>query len=105
MRAEQHLLYESSLLAWLRGELPAYRWDGQPFSGDDALYFSGCKDLSSIERRHQIECSMALISLGFERKQKRVGGHVVWLWLPTDRVSHGTCNKISTYKALEEIKK
>ena len=47
----------------------------------------------------------ALISLGFERKQKRVGGHVVWLWFPTDKVSHETCNKITTYKALEKSKK
>ncbi len=102
---KEHLLYESRLLAWLRGELPAYQWDGHPFSGDDALHFSGSKDRSSIERRHQIECSKALVSLGFERKQKRVGGHVVWLWFPTDKVSHETCNKITTYKALEKTKK
>ena len=102
---KEHLLYESRLLALLCGELPAYQWDGQPFSGDDALHFSGCKDRSSIERRHQIECSKALVSLGFQRKQKRFGSHVVWLWFPTDKVSHETCNKITSYKALEKTKK
>ena len=75
------------------------------FASKNFFDFSVSKDRSSIERRHQIECSKALISLGFERKQKRVGGHVVWLWFPTDKVSHETCNKITTYKALEKSKK
>ena len=65
---KEELVYESRLAEWLSGGLKfkGQPWDGQPFSTDDALHFSGCRDRSAIEKRHKDAAADALRSLGFK---------------------------------------
>jgi len=73
---KEELLYESRFAAWLTGG-PGFMgtpWDQKPFTTDDALHFSGCRDRSAIEQRHKRAAAETLRSLGFEYKQMRLAG-------------------------------
>ena len=91
---KEELVYESRLSEWLSGGLKfkGQPWDGQPFSTDDALHFSGCRDRSAIEKRHKDAAADALRSLGFKHKQIRQGKFQPWKWVP---VSHHPCHMTS----------
>ena len=91
---KEELVYESRLSEWLSGGLKfkGQPWDGQPFSTDDALHFSGCRDRSAIEQRHKDAAADALRSLGFKHKQIRQGKFQPWKWVP---VSHNPCHMTS----------
>lgn len=83
---KEELLYEGRLAAWVAGS-PGFegrQWDRKPFTTDDALHYSGCRDRSAIEERHKRAAAEALRSLGFEYKQMRIGGFQVWVWLSSD---------------------
>lgn len=83
---KEELLYEGRFAAWLRGG-PEYQgcpWDGRPFTTDDALHHSGCRDRGSIEDKHKRAAADSLRSLGFEYTLKRNGGYRIWMWESSD---------------------
>ena len=80
---KEELVYQSRLADWLAGGLnfKGQPWDKQPFSTDDALHLSGCRDRSAIEKRHKDAAAEALRSLGFKHKQIRHGKFQPWKWI------------------------
>ena len=52
---KEGLVYESRLAEWLFEGLKfkGQQWEGHPFSTDDVLHFSGCRDRSAIDKRHK----------------------------------------------------
>ena len=91
---KQELVYQSRLADWLAGGLnfKGQPWDKQPFSTDDALHLSGCRDRSAIEKRHKDAAADALRSLGFMHKQIREGKFQTWKWFA---LSHNPCHMSS----------
>lgn len=91
---KEELVYESRLAEWLSGGLKfkGQPWDGEPFTTDDALHFSGCRDRSAIDKRHKDSAADALRSLGFKHKQIREGKFKPWKWVP---LSHDLCHMTS----------
>ena len=83
---KEELLYEGRFAAWLSGSLKfqGQPWNGQPFTTDDALHFSGCRDRGSIEEKHKRAAADALRSLGFKYTLKRIGGFRIWVWVSSD---------------------
>ena len=86
MAFKEELLYEGRFAAWLSGSLKfqGQPWNGQPFTTDDALHLSGCRDRGSIEEKHKRAAADALRSLGFEYTLKRIGGFRIWVWVSSD---------------------
>lgn len=91
---KEELVYQSRLADWLAGGLnfKGQPWDKQPFSTDDALHLSGCRDRSAIEKRHKDAAADALRSLGFMHKQIREGKFQTWKWFA---LSHNPCHMSS----------
>ena len=83
---KEELLYEGRFAAWLSGSLKfqGQPWNGQPFTTDDALHLSGCRDRGSIEEKHKRAAADALRSLGFKYTLKRIGGFRIWVWVSSD---------------------
>lgn len=83
---KEELLFEGRLAAWLAGGVgfKGTPWDRKPFTTDDALHNSGCRDRSAIGQRDKRAATEALRSLGFEYKQMRVAGFQVWVWVSPD---------------------
>ena len=91
----EELIYESRFTAWLAGgvDYQGTPWDGKPFTTDDILHRSGCRDRSAIEQRHKNYATEALRSIGgFEFKQVRVARMQIWMWVP---LSHDPCHMTS----------
>lgn len=83
---KEELLYEGRFAAWVSGSLKfqGQPWNGQPFTTDDALHFSGCRDRGSIEEKHKRAAADALRSLGFKYTLRRIGGFRIWVWVSSD---------------------
>ncbi len=83
---KEELLYEGRFAAWVSGSLKfqGQPWNGQPFTTDDALHLSGCRDRGSIEEKHKRAAADALRSLGFKYTLKRIGGFRIWVWVSSD---------------------
>ena len=61
---KEELVYESRLAEWLSGGLKfkGQPWDGQPFSTDDALHFSGCRDRSGSSKAQKRRCGSSSLT-------------------------------------------